>query len=157
MTRVDTFFRPTVLLSLMMATGLFVGAVGCAGPSAETRKGPSASTDSKRVVLGVRQPKHLKVAMTTAHDMLQGEGAYRAETVAIVACGPAVRSMQQDSKLAEPISKAARRGIALKACGVTVEKMGLDRDAFLESIEVVPNGFTEIVRLQSKGYHSIEL
>jgi intracellular sulfur oxidation DsrE/DsrF family protein len=35
--------------------------------------------------------------------------------------------------------------------------MGLDKDSFISGVVVVPNGITELARLQANGYVSIEL
>ena len=85
------------------------------------------------------------------------DSAVQSAQSADTTCGPAIRALAQDSDRASEVRQALDRGIAIKACGVTVERMGFDADRFIDGVEVVPNGFVELIRLQKQGYLSIEL
>lgn len=144
-------------VALIIAATLFVGGLfGCTTPKAtEVKQGQSASKLGK-VAIGIRKPKHLKVAMMTAHNMLSNKG-HRAKQVSIVACGPAVKDLQTSSPVASKVKQSLDNDIRIVACGVTVDRMGLDKDSFISGVIVVPNGITELARLQANGYVSIEL
>ena len=147
------------LFALLIAT---VGA-GCAtGNSARSAAdaaavGSGQASTKAKAAFGVRKPKHVGVALMTAHDMLHEETSQPAEAVAIVACGPAIRALSVDSKLADRVRQGLEEDVQIKACGVTVERMGFDASRFIDGVEVVPNGFTELIRLQKQGYQSVEL
>lgn len=157
---------PAVLLAALAAVLLVGMTAGCAtggGAGPEGDAGAESAVDRTRgeapskVVLAVRKPKHVKVAMMTARQMLSGEATHEAERVDIVACGPAIRALGVESKVAGQVKRSLEGGIRIKACGLTVEKMGFDRERFIDGVDVVPNGLTEIVRLQAEGFHSVEL
>jgi intracellular sulfur oxidation DsrE/DsrF family protein len=94
--------------------------------------------------------------MMTAHNMLSKKG-HQAKQVSIVACGPAVKDLQTSSPVASKVKQSLDNDIRIVACGVTVDRMGLDKDSFISGVVVVPNGITELARLQANGYVSIEL
>lgn len=154
--------RLFVLLSIALTTALGAGCASssqAATPPEQAARQPVASepVESKKAVLGVRTPRHMKVALLTARQMLSGEGTWAAEEVAIVACGGAVPALQKDSDLAADIAKTQEMGAHIAACGLTMEHKGIAEESLAEGVEVVPNGITEIVRLQSQGYLSVEL
>jgi hypothetical protein len=99
----------------------------------------------------------MKVALLTARQMLSGQGEYRADDVTIVACGKGVPALKTDGELAGAIAETQAMGAKIRACGLTVEHMGISPSALADGVEVVPNGFVELIRLQSKGYYTIEL
>jgi hypothetical protein len=144
-----------VLLAILAITGL--NACATASGSTGGEQTASAETDATRVVFGVRKPKHVGVSLMSARNMLSGEAEQSADRVDIVACGPAIRALATDSKFADRVREGLSKGIRMKACGVTVERMGFDASTFVEGVEVVPNGFVELMRLQEKGFHSVEL
>lgn len=137
-------------------------ASACAPSSRTTADVPhdaraSSPQDTGKAAIGVRTARHMKVALLTARQMLSGDGEYRADEVTIVACGKGVPALKSDGDLADDIASTQSLGAKIRACGLTVEQMGLSPDALAEGVEVVPNGFVELIRLQSKGYYTIEL
>ena len=143
------------VLVILFAAGL----TGCATANGETggQNSPAAETAETKAALGVRKPKHVAVATMTARQMLAGEAEMSADEVTIVTCGPAIRQLADGSKRADIVRKGMEDGVQYKACGVTVERMGFDASKFLDGVEVVPNGFVELLRLQEEGVHTIEL
>lgn len=99
----------------------------------------------------------MKVALLTARQMLSGDATYSADHVTIVACGGGVSALRKDGNLTEDIEKTRAMGAEIAACGLTVEHKGLSPDTLADGVEVVPNGFVELIRLQSEGYYTIEL
>lgn len=136
------------------------GLAGCATASGETGgddAGAAAESEQTRAAIGVRKPKHVEVAVMSARQMLAGEAEQSADRVDIVTCGPAIRSLATGSDRADIVREGLEAGVRLKACGVTIERMGFDKSKFIDGVEVVPNGFVELIRLQKQGFHSIEL
>jgi intracellular sulfur oxidation DsrE/DsrF family protein len=144
-----------IVLFALFATGL----TACATAGAETadQNQTAAESTATKAALGVRKPKHVAVATMTARQMLAGEAEMSADEVTIVTCGPAIRQLADGSKRADIVRKGMEDGVQYKACGVTVERMGFDDSKFLDGVEVVPNGFVELLRLQEQGFHTIEL
>lgn len=143
-----------IVLVALFGTGLSA----CATASGETGgEREAVETDRTSVALGVRKPKHVEVATMTARQMLDGEAEQSADEVVIVACGPAIREFAGESDRAEIVRDGLEAGVQYRACGVTVERMGFDASTFIDGVEVVPNGFVELIRLQEEGFHTIEL
>lgn len=145
----------------LAAAILFLSLMSAGCVTSSTRAAPpqnqSQSVETSNVVLAVRTPRHLNVAMLTARQMLDGEGSFTAARVDVVACGDAVVSLTQDSEGAVAVRDTLDRGVRIVACGITIEQKGIDPSTLLPRVEVVPNGLTEIVRLQSIGFYSVEL
>ncbi|MGM0556560.1 MAG: DsrE family protein [Myxococcota bacterium] len=127
------------------------------GPDATTEHRVSSTADERKAAIGVRSKRHMKVALLSARQMLSGEGTYSADRVAIVACGGGVSALEKGGDLTEDIRKSQAMGAEISACGLTVEHLGLSPDALADGVDVVPNGFVELIRLQSEGYYTIEL
>jgi intracellular sulfur oxidation DsrE/DsrF family protein len=155
----DNMVRKNVLSIVLIVVFLSVGLAGCAttGSDGPKDRGGAVSEPEVKAAFGVRKPKHVGVALMSARTMLSGEAEQHADEVVIVACGPAIRALAAGGKFDDRVQSAIDRGVQLKACGVTIERMGFDATRFVEGVEVVPNGFVELVRLQESGYHSIEL
>jgi intracellular sulfur oxidation DsrE/DsrF family protein len=157
--------RPILVLALI--TVAVFATAGCAtGDAAPNSQRPSTTeattadqaNRANKAVIGVRTPRHMKVALLTARQMHEGVGGYQAEQVAIVACGGAVDSLVKGGGLDEELERALEQDyVSVVACGLTVEHKGIDPDTFVSGVDVVPNGFIELARLQALGYQSIEL
>ena len=139
-------------LALLLATG-------CATGADRTSHAPASSTEASdaKVALAVRSPRHLRVAMMTAREMLSGQGDVRASRVDVIACGDAVPALVGHSEIADQVRATQAAGARIVACGLTIEQKGIDPTGLIEGVEVAPNGLTEIVRLQTQGYYSVEL
>ena len=144
-----------IVFVLLLGTGL--GACATAEGGTVGQADGTAVAEQTRAAIGVRKPKHVEVAIMTARQMLAGEAEQSADRVDIVTCGPAIRALATDSDRADIVRQAVEAGVRLKACGVTVERMGFDASGFIDGVEVVPNGFVELIRLQKQGFHTIEL
>lgn len=151
-------FPRFVVVLLFLGIGA-IAITGCATAGAEQSASSAVerTTEAHRAVLGVRTDRHLNVALLTARQMFEGAGGYAAEQVTIVVCGEAVRSLGDDSVRGE-IERIRQTGdVRVVACGITVDRMGLDPNSFAPGVEVVPNGLVEMARLQALGYQSVEL
>lgn len=154
-------------LSYLTVALFAVGLAGCATQSAhessrtdaasQQTTAASQSDDTTKAAFGVRKPRHISVATMTARQMLAGEAEVAADRVVIVACGPAIRALADDSDRADTVRQGLESGVDYKACGVTVERMNFDASTFIDGVDLVPNGFVELIRLQKEGFHSMEL
>lgn len=130
---------------------------GSLGYAATTQTGTGNVPLRSGTVIAVQTSKHLKVALLTAVQLLDGTGAIKIDHVEIVVCGRAVSELLHGSKLRARLSKAEVRGVRIVACGLTMKKKKIDPKTLLKGIEIVPNGLIEIIRLQAAGYYSITL
>ena len=159
----DASFRALrkIITFTLVLVGLAAFAAGCATAGAEPSpqgRTVEEATQANQAAIGVRTERHLNVALLTARQMFEGVGGYQAEQVTIVVCGPAVKSLVAGSGIQSEIERTQQQGdVRVVACGLTVERMGIDPDTLVSSVEVVPNGFIELARLQSLGYQSVEL
>ncbi len=149
--------RILILAAITIITAVGAGCASSTQAAAPSSQAAEQPVESKKAVLGVRTPRHMKVALLTARQMLGGEEGWQAEKVDIVACGGAVPALQKGGELAEDIARTQKMGARIAACGLTVNRKGIAKDSFVAGIEVVPNGLTEIIRLQSEGHLSLEL
>lgn len=83
---------------------------------------------------------------------LLGDDTVDVTDVALVANGPGIDLLREDSAHAEGLSSLAERGVALEACGNTLQGRGLSADDLLDGVERVSSGVGELVRLQDQGY-----
>ena len=75
----------------------------------------------------------------------------------IVAFNQGLNMLKFDSEVGNRLKKAFAKGVALRACGVTMGKMKLaEKDLYPEAgIRVVPAGVVEIMRKQKEGWYVI--
>lgn len=142
-----------------MVVALFAfTAAGCASTAQAAHPDPAASAarppDSQKAAIGVSSPRHLKVALLTARQMLSGQGTWQAKKVEVVVYGKALLSLQQGSELAADVAKTQKMGARVVACAIAMKGLGVDKSSLLDGVGVVPNGLTELVRLESRGYYS---
>ncbi len=113
--------------------------------------------EANSAALGVRQPHHLDVAALTAEQVLDGEHGYRADRFAIIACGPAVERLAEDDEIGARLTDLPEDTVEISVCGLTVDRFDINPDDFPNRVQVVPNGLVELMRLEAKGYETVEL
>ena len=142
----------------LLAVGLLAASLtqvsGCAAPVRHARA--RADDVVAGAVLLVRTPRHIHVAMKSATALLNGEGV-RVAAVDIVVCDEAVSALVQDQDLIGALESAHAQGVRTVACGLSLDRFGVDRGALPLFVDVVPNGIVEALRLQSRGFLSVEL
>lgn len=141
-----------VLLLTLAATGMAVA--DHHSPRTEDRA--ATAGDETRVALGVRAPRHLEVALLTAEQLHAGQGL-KADEVTIVVCGPASEGLTREGPLSGAVQAFVEQGGRLAVCGLTLKELNIDPTTLLTEVEVVANGFIELLRLQTEGYFTIEL
>lgn len=154
--RIVIMITAVLVTALLLLAGCGVSQAGTQ-PSSEPMAHHGDPMEGNRAALGVREPHHLDVAVLTAHQVLAGEQDYRADHFAIIACGPAVERLAEDEEIAEKIGELPEDSVDINACGLTVDRFDIDPDEFPQGVDVVPNGIVELMKLESKGYESVEL
>lgn len=161
MSNIKKFFSLSLLFIALTAL-----ASGCATAGAESQPPQQASNavaeqpaeQPHKAAIGVRTDQHVQVALLTARQMFEGVGGYQADQVTIVVCGPGVKSLLAETDIEAEIERTQKEGdVRVIACGITLKAMEIDAAALAPSVEVVPNGFIELARLQAAGYEAVVL
>jgi intracellular sulfur oxidation DsrE/DsrF family protein len=108
------------------------------------------------VVLLVRTPRHIAMALKTGGNLRIGPDV-EVPVVEIIVCDEAVAALPGDQQLAASIAAARENGIRTRACGLSLERFAVPVATLPASVDVVPNGIVETLRLQSLGFLSVEL
>ena len=145
--RTDTMLLTLLLSSTLCACGAVPG-----GPNRHPVDGMTAPG----VVLLVRTPRHIAMALKTGGSLRSGPDV-KVPVVEIIVCDKAVTALPGDQQLAASIAAAREHGIRTRACGLSLERFGVAGATLPASIDVVPNGIVETLRLQSLGFLSVEL
>lgn len=115
----------------------------------------SAHGGPVRAVMLVQKAQHIKLALRTGAEMLAGKHL-PAKAITVVVCGEEVASLRAGSELEPELAAARSAGVRIAACGISLDRAGIDAKALSPSVEVVPNGLVEVLRLQRDGYLSVE-
>jgi intracellular sulfur oxidation DsrE/DsrF family protein len=96
-------------------------------------------------------PAEWAVALANARNVRK---AYRDKdvNVEIVAYGPGLKMLRNDSPVSEGLEAAQRDGVQLLACGDTMRATHTTRRDLNWLVDVVPAGIVEILQKQSEGY-----
>lgn len=135
-------------INSILRTGLvvltFLGLTACA----------SAPMKKEGLVLQVsdNNPATWIQAINTAQNIPTVYGAPL--EVEIVAFGAGLNMLKYDSEVGDRLKTAAAKGIAIKACGMTMKMMKLtEGDLYPDAgIKVVPSGGIEIMKKQQAGW-----
>ena len=136
---------------------LLLGFTATGAPAADAPAGPVVK---KGIVIQVsdNNPATWNLALNVAEQMpieLAKENI-KAE-VEIVAFGPGINILKFDSEVGSRMTKVARNGVALIACGNSMRGMKLtEKDLYPDAgIKVVPAGVLEIMQKSQAGWFHI--
>ncbi len=96
-------------------------------------------------------PAKWNLALNNAKNV-QGELGKDNTDIEIVAYGPGIKMLKDDSVVANRLEEAKAAGIHLYACGNTMKGMKLTKEDLNPAVEVVKAGVIEIADKQRKGY-----
>lgn len=119
--------------------------------------GPSATLQDpgtpKGVVIQVSDadPAKWQMALINAVNVRKAYGDLPVG-VEIVAYGPGLKMLRDDSTVAAGLADARKNGVKLLACGNTMNMTQTRRDQLNSGVEVVPAGIVEIMQRQLEGY-----
>ncbi|MDX1544574.1 MAG: sulfur reduction protein DsrE [Christiangramia sp.] len=116
-----------------------------------------AQHDSKHnyVVLTKKVPQ-LQPILITAERLKEEDGEHFGEFEVII-CGKEIGDITDPSKIGEFLTKAEKLGVKLVACGFSLNKFKVDKDAVPKEMKIVENGILYDFQLQKKGYLSLSL
>ena len=107
----------------------------------------------KGVVIQVSEadPAKWEMALINARNVRK---AYADQNVGveIVAYGPGLKMLREDSSVAAGLADAKQNGIKLLACGNTMQMTRTTREQLNSVVEIVPAGIVEIMERQQDGY-----
>lgn len=113
-----------------------------------------ATKDNFGILL--RKGNHLKVAVRTA-DEIQSNPKFNVGKFEIIVCGQEVEKLKNDSELTSTLEKAAKLGVKVKACGISLQKFGVSPNSLHSEVQVTPNGLMRAFELEKEEYLTIEL
>jgi hypothetical protein len=116
----------------------------------------AAFAAENKVVIQVStdDPRTQNIAMNNAVNLQKALGIDNVD-IEIVAYGPGLSMLTQNSNHAQRVSSLAVQDIRFSACGNTmakIEKKKGKRPQLAEGVEVVPGGVIRIMELQQQGY-----
>lgn len=107
----------------------------------------------KGVVIQVSEadPAKWEMALINARNVRKAYGDQNVG-VEIVAYGPGLKMLRDDSPVASALEEAKRNGVKLLACGNTMRMTHTTRAELNRAVDVVPAGIVEIMERQQDGY-----
>ena len=96
-------------------------------------------------------PAKWNLALNNAKNV-QGVLGKENTDIEIVAYGPGINMLKDDSVVANRLQEAKEAGVKLYACGNTMKGMKLKKEDLSTAAEVVPAGVIEIGSKQQKGW-----
>jgi uncharacterized protein len=139
----------SVLISIGTASGWVLRTMvgGGLAPAIQTAGVP------KGVVIQVSKndPAEWQMALTNARNVRKAYGDKPME-VEIVAYGPGLKMLRNDSPVSAGLEEARKDGVKLLACNNTMRATHTTREDLNWLVDVVPAGIVEIMQRQSEGY-----
>lgn len=109
------------------------------------------------IVFLLRQPEHFAQAVKTVASLKQKDvSRINPSKVVIIVCGEMVKQLSSE-EMSRQLEVACTQGIMVYACGLSLNKFGIDKSSLPTSVLYVENGLIKSLELQKEGYLSIEL
>ncbi len=136
-----TIFYSSILLILTLFTGTQA----------------HAQQDSKHdYVVLTRKIPQLQPILITAEKLKEEDGNNFGKFEVII-CGKEIGDITDPSKISKFIAKAEKLGVKLVACGFSLNKFKVDKEAVPKEMKIVENGILYNFQLQKKGFKSLSL
>ena len=74
------------------------------------------------------------------------------DDIAVVAQAEGIEPLKRDGEGSDDVRSLVEDGVAVKACGNTLDMFDLSADDLVEGVETVESGTRELTRLQDEGY-----
>jgi len=144
---------------LLLAAVLLLPLGAQAQPTTSPPDAPSqAAAEAPRTAYLVRNADMLPVVLMSARTSLTGEAdGFEAAAADMVVVGPAVKGLVRESDHTEVLQNSMDAGVRVVACGLAMKKTGVAESALIDGIDIAPNGFHELFRLEAKGYMTLQL
>lgn len=139
----------SLLISVGMAAGWLLHKVA----DSSVNQAPQTAASPKGVVIQVSKndPAEWEMALINARNVRKAYGD-KDVNVEIVAYGPGLKMLRNDSPVSAGLEAAQRDGVKLLACGNTMRMTHTTRQDLNWLVDVVPAGIVEIMQKQSEGY-----
>jgi len=133
-----------IVASVVLATTQPAAAAGPAAPGTQAVQGVVFQ-------VSVNDPAKWTLTLNNITNAIKAlpQGTLRAE---IVAYGPGIRMLTDDSIVAERVRATIAAGVRVVACENTMAAMQLKHDDMLTGVDFVPAGVVEIIERQQQGY-----
>jgi len=99
-------------------------------------------------------PQQWQLALNNAFAFQKNVGKDNAQ-IEIVAIGPGLNMLKQESKVSDRILQALDQSIDVVACGETMQTTHVTEADLIGGVRVVPGGLIEIVQRQQAGWSYI--
>ena len=134
------------ILMIILAVGFTFSTYGQQGPAKEDN-----------IVFLLRQSEHFAQAVKTVAS-LKGKtvSSINPSKVVIILCGEMVKQISSEEMIRQ-VEIACTQGITVYACGLSLNKFGINKNSLPSSVLYVENGLIKSLELQKEGYLSIEL
>ncbi len=96
-------------------------------------------------------PAQRETALTIAENLTKDDSV-EIDDVAIVAQAEGIEPLTAGGDGSDMVESLLETGIAVKACGNTLDLKDLAESDLVDGVETVPSGGGELTRLQSEGY-----
>ncbi len=140
-----------LVASLLVAVGIVTGAL------LHTLATNSTILHSAKALKGVviqvseADPAKWEMALINARNVRKAYGD-KPINVEIVAYGPGLKMLRNDSAVASGLAEASNNGVKLLACGNTMAMTQTLHEDLNRAVDVVPAGVVEIMQRQQDGY-----
>lgn len=97
------------------------------------------------------EPFKMRLVLNNTANTINHYGPDSA-VVEVVAYGPGLRLLFEESKFRKRITRLADRGVQFTACANTMQAMGRSKDSLHPDVEVVTGGVVRLNELQEAGW-----
>lgn len=131
---------------------LLVAALPAAADAVATPAAVQAAKPMRVVVqVSVNDPKVWNLALNNAHNAQKDVGAANIE-IEIVAFGPGLGMLRDDSLVANRVEEALKAGVRFVACRNTMQAEHLTEADMMPGIGYAQAGVVEIIKKQMEGF-----
>lgn len=144
--------RPARRYFIKLLTGAGLAfPLGLAAAPKASRKPPAPKKE--RVVLQISDSdsKRWNLLLNTAKSLQTEYGEDKID-VAIVAIGPGINMLKDDSDVANRVQTAIERKIFFMSCESSMKALNLEEKSLIRHVFVVPSGAAELVKRQRDGW-----
>ena len=96
-------------------------------------------------------PEQQQTALTIANNLTEDDSV-EIDDIAIVAQAEGIEPLTAGGDGSDAVEELLETGVAVKACGNTLELKDLAESDLVDGVETVPSGGGELTRLQDEGY-----
>lgn len=111
---------------------------------------------ARHYVVLTKKIQQLKPILLAAEELKAEDGGAFGNFVVIV-CGQEIGGITDAATMDAFLKRADELGVTLVACGFSLNKFEVDRNAVPEEMKIVENGILYNFQLQKKGYYSLGL